>query len=320
MKANNEIIKMGQRVISVEINGINSLLHSISNDFAEAVKLLINTKGRIVVCGMGKSGHIANKIAATLASTGSPAFFVHPAESTHGDLGMITKDDIVICLSNSGNTPELSGVITYCQRFSIPIIAITANKDSDLGKASKYCLLIPKAEEACSLGLAPTTSTTNTLIIGDALAVVLLELKGFKPEDFKVFHPGGSLGSKLLKIKDIMHKGTEVPTANQKSAMKDALLVITSHKFGCVSILNDNNEMVGIITDGDIRRHMDNNFLNKTAKDIMTQRFLSIQEEDTSSHALLLMNQNKITSLFVLNGKTPVGIIHIHDLLNLGVV
>ena len=315
-----DIIQTAKNIIQTEIDGAKQLLESINEDFVKACNLLLNLKGRIIITGMGKSGHIANKISATLASTGSPAFFVHPAESIHGDLGMITKEDAVIAISNSGNTLELSGILSYCQRFSIPIIAITSNKDSELGKASNYCLLLPKAKEACILGLAPTTSTTNSLIMGDAIAITLLELKGFKPEDFQIFHPGGSLGNALVKIKEVMHKEDSIPLILQNTKMDKALIKITSHKFGCAGVVVENNNLIGIITDGDIRRHMDSSFLAKSTDEVMTKSFITIAEDENTSKALYIMNKNKITSLFVIKNNKPIGIIHLHDLLNLGVV
>lgn len=320
MFTNEKIIELGKKIIQLEIDGVVGLRDTLGEDFSEACKLIINNKGRVILTGMGKSGHVAVKIAATLASTGTPSLFVHPAEALHGDLGMIQKEDIIIAISNSGNTSELQGIINYSLRFEIPIIAITSNKNSELGNASTYCLLLPDAKEACSLGLAPTTSTTNTLVLGDAIAISLLEMKGFSSEDFRIFHPGGRLGTKLLKISDIMHKGEDIPLVKSKTLMDKAIITITSYKFGCIGVLNEDGEMIGLVTDGDIRRHMAKDFLNKTVNDVMTKNFLSISEDTNTSKAMLLMEDNKITSLFVIDNKKPLGIVHIHDLIKLGVM
>lgn len=315
-----DIIDIGKKIINVEIQGLQQLEASLDAEFVQACELIKSCKGRVIVTGMGKSGHVANKIAATLASTGTPAFFVHPAEALHGDLGMITKEDIVLALSNSGYTAELGGIINYTIRFGIDLIAITKNKNSELGKAATIVLLLPQAEEACSLGLAPTTSTTNSLALGDAIAITLLELKGFSSEDFKVFHPGGALGTKLIKVAEVMHKGEELPLINENATMDQAIIEITSHRFGCVGIINKAQDLIGIITDGDIRRHMADNFLNQSVQDVMTKSFITITAQENTSHVLKIMNERKITALFVVENEKPVGIIHIHDLLNLGVV
>jgi arabinose-5-phosphate isomerase len=321
MFSNEQIIKLGKKIIQTEINGVIALKDSLSKEFANVCNLILQTKGRVIVTGMGKSGHIANKIVATMASTGTPAIFVHPAEALHGDLGMIEKKDIIIAISNSGNTVELQGIIGYAIRFKIPLVAITSNKNSDLGKASNYCLELPSAEEACSLGLAPTTSTTNTLVLGDAICIALLEIKGFSPEDFKVFHPGGSLGSKLLQVVDIMHTGNSIPLVKSNLTMDKAIIEITSHKFGCVGIINDSGDILGIITDGDIRRHISaDNFLKKAVTEVMTEDFVSLKADTNTSKALLTMEDNKVTNLFIIENKKPIGIIHIHDLLALGVI
>ncbi|MCL2567472.1 MAG: KpsF/GutQ family sugar-phosphate isomerase [Alphaproteobacteria bacterium] len=315
-----QILDLGKKIIQTELDGIVLLKDSLGADFAKVCNLLLNNRGRVIITGMGKSGHIGAKMAATLASTGTSALFVHPAEALHGDLGMIEKSDIVIALSNSGNTVELQGIINYTQRFNIPLVAITSNRDSELGRNAKYVLELPHAAEACSLGLAPTTSTTNTLILGDAIAIALLEIKGFSAEDFRVFHPGGSLGSKLLKVADIMHTGESIPLVKMGVSMDKAIIAITSHSFGCVGILNESGEIIGIITDGDIRRHMSADFLAKTVDEVMTKNFVSLTQDTNTSKALLAMENNKITSLFIIDDKKPIGIIHIHDLLKLGVM
>ncbi len=320
MFSNEQIVNLGKKVIQIEIEGATALRDSLSEDFCNVCNLLLKAKGRVILTGIGKSGHIATKITATLSSTGTSALFVHPAEASHGDLGMIEKKDVIVAISNSGNTVELQGIINYATRFQIPLIAITSNKNSDLGKSATYCLLLPPSKEACSLGLAPTTSTTNTLILGDAIAITLLGMKGFSPEDFRVFHPGGSLGSKLLKVSDIMHKNDEIPLVNSGILMDKAIVDITSHKFGCVGVINEKGEIIGIITDGDIRRHMSVDFLNKTVNDIMTKDFLYLNKDTNTSKALLTMEDYRVTNLFVIENKKPVGIIHIHDLLKIGVV
>lgn len=315
---NEEIIEFGKSIIETEINGLAQLKDTVSDNFIKACKLIYENRGKIICCGIGKSGHIAKKISATLASTGTPSFFIHPTEALHGDLGMISKQDIVLAISNSGNTTELSGIINYCIRFNITLIGITKNKNSLLGNHCNTILELPNAQEACSLGLAPTTSTTNTLALGDALAITLLHMRGFSQDDFKVFHPGGSLGSKLISLRDIIHR--EIPIINEQSTMKDAIIEITKYKFGCVAICNNKKQMIGIITDGDIRRHMDDNFLKKPVNDVMTNSFKTLTLNNTSSQALLTMENNKITCIFVLDEmKTPIGLIHIHDLLILGV-
>ncbi len=317
--SNNDIINFAKNVIETEINGLKDLQYNLDDNFVKTCHLLHQIKGKIICCGIGKSGHIANKISATLASTGTPAFFVHPTEALHGDLGMISTNDAILAISNSGNTIELSGIINYAVRFNIPLIGITQNKNSKLGVNSTHLLLLPQSPEACSLGLAPTTSTTNSLALGDCLAITLLHMKGFKEEDFKIFHPGGSLGNKLISIENVMHK--DIPIINQEHTMSEAIVEVTKHKFGCIAICNQENKMIGIITDGDIRRHMDDNFLNKNVIEVMNKNFIHINANENTSKVLSLMQKNKISNVFVLNNNNqPIGIIHIHDLLSLGVV
>lgn len=315
-----DIVNTAKQVIKIEQIGLEKLYNNLPKDFEKVCKLILNAKGKIVFTGIGKSGHIANKIVSTLSSTGTPSFFVHPAEALHGDLGMISRDDIVIAISNSGNSLELQGIYNYTQRFGIPLIGITSNKNSTLAELSDYLLLLPKAEEACILGLAPTTSTTTALVLGDALAISVLQMRGFKPEDFSVLHPGGSLGNKLLKIKQVMHKGKEIPLISYDDTMQNVLIEITSHRFGCIGILNENQNLVGIITDGDIRKNMSKNFLEQKIVNIMTKDFIYINPEDNTAKALAIMEKNKITNLFVLDNTNLVGIVHIHDLLNIGVL
>lgn len=314
MKLNQkQVLAIANEALTLEINGLLDLQKQTLNEtFYKACELINQNKGRLICTGIGKSGHIANKIAATLSSTGTIAFYIHPTEALHGDLGMIAQEDIILMISNSGNTAELNGIINYALRFNIPIIAITKNANSTLGKASIYCLELPNSQEACPLGLAPTTSTTNTLALGDAIAVSLLKMKGFKEEDFKIFHPGGSLGKQLITLNEIMHK--DVPFISKEASMQEALITITSHKFGCVAIV-ENNQIIGIITDGDIRRHMDNNFLNKKVIEIMNPNFITIDKDETTSKALNIMQTKKISNLIVQENKKPIGIVHIQDLL-----
>lgn len=313
-----EVLNIAKKTITDEISGLQDLQgYTINQSFYDACNLIHNNKGRLICTGIGKSGHIANKLAATFSSTGTIAFYIHPTEALHGDLGMIAQEDIVLMLSNSGNTAELNGIINYATRFNIPIIAITTNKDSTLGKVSTYCLELPKSPEACPLGLAPTTSTTNTLALGDALAISLLKMKGFKEEDFKVFHPGGSLGKQLITLNEVMHK--TIPVIDKNATMQEAIIQITSYKFGCVIVV-ENNLMLGIITDGDIRRHMDNNFLNKKVLEVMNPNFITISPLDTTSKALNIMQTKKISNLVVAQNNSPLGLVHIQDLLTLKLV
>lgn len=315
----NDIIKHGQEVISTEIQGLEALKESLNESFARTCTHLNRIKGRIVITGMGKSGHIGKKIAASLASTGSPSFFIHPAEAIHGDLGMITRDDAIIAISNSGNTAELEGIIAYGTRFEIPIIAITSNKQSTLGKASTYCLLLPKVAEVGSLKLAPTTSTTMTLALGDAIATVLLEMKGFSAKDFKVFHPGGLLGSQLKRVQDVMHKDKELPTCDESNTLSDAIIVMTSKRLGCVGIINAKGNLIGILTDGDLRRHMQDNSLTMPVQNVMNAHPITIAPDKLLAEALKIMSEKAITNMFVLQDHKPIGVIHIHDILKIGV-
>jgi arabinose-5-phosphate isomerase len=268
---------------------------------------------------MGKSGHVGCKIAATLASTGTPASFVHPAEASHGDLGMVTRQDAVIALSNSGNTPELGDIIAYTRRFGIPLISICSRAHSILADAADISLLLPAVAEACPLGLAPTTSTTMTLALGDALAIALLERRGFSPEDFQVFHPGGALGKKLVRVSDIMHGPDELPLCPPDMRMSEAILVMTASTFGCVGVTGSEGDLVGIITDGDLRRHMEGDLLTRRADEVMTPGPQSIRSGALAAEALRVMNNRKITSLFVVEDGKPIGFLRMHDLLREGV-
>jgi arabinose-5-phosphate isomerase len=268
---------------------------------------------------MGKSGHIARKIAATLASTGTPALFVHPGEASHGDLGMIVSQDVVIALSNSGETTELNDVIAYTRRFSIPLIAITAKGESALGNAADVLLQLPPEPETCPMGLAPTTSTTMMLALGDALAVAALESKGFTAEDFRNFHPGGKLGKILLRVSDVMHTGNDLPLALENDDMAHVLVIMTQKSFGCAGIVDNNGNLVGIVTDGDLRRHMQNDLPQKTAATVMTKKPQTIGPQMLAAEALKILNDKKRTQLFVVDDGKPVGILHIHDLLRAGI-
>jgi arabinose-5-phosphate isomerase len=283
------------------------------------VTALRAAKGRIIVSGIGKSGHVGQKIAATFASTGSPAFFVHPSEASHGDLGMIRPDDVVLAMSWSGETVELKNIITYSRRFAVPLIAITSQADSALGKASDVVLQLPRAKEACPHGLAPTTSTTMQLALGDALAISLLEAKGFTAHDFKVFHPGGSLGAQLKFVADVMHKGDRLPLARDDATMSDALVTMTSRAFGCLGIVDGKGKLTGILTDGDLRRHMGPDLLARSVSEIMTRHPKTVAPDTLAAEALELINASRITALFVVAKGKPVGILHVHDLLRAGV-
>jgi len=267
---------------------------------------------------MGKSGHVARKIAATMASTGTPSFFVHPGEASHGDMGMITKNDVVILLSNSGETAELKDIIAYCKRFGIYLIGWARRATSALVDASDVAIVLPETPEANIIN-APTTSTTMMMALGDALAVCLLEKTGFVAEDFKLLHPGGKLGAQFMQIADLMHKGAEIPLVDENETMATALVKITGKKFGCAAVVNKNNELIGIITDGDIRRHMDTDFLNRKTCEVMTKNPATVRPKALAAEALNIMEERRITSLFITENNKPVGIVHIHDLLRAGV-
>jgi len=311
---------IARRVLRTEAAALEALAEALNGPFVAALDILERAKGRVVVTGMGKSGHVGRKIAATLASTGTPAFFVHPAEASHGDLGMITQDDVLLALSNSGETAELSAIIDYSRRFSLPLIGITSRPGSTLHQTSDVTLLLPAAPEACPLGLAPTTSTTLMLALGDALAVALLERKGFSAEDFHGFHPGGKLGSRLLRVQDLMHSGDALPLVPADLPMSEALLIMTRKSFGCVGVVED-GKLSGIVTDGDLRRHMSGDLLNKTARDIMTANPKTVRPGQLATEAVAIMNAKTITSLLVIDGeRKPVGILHIHDCLRAGVL
>ncbi len=307
--------------IDSEVNTLEKLKQNLDYEsLTKALDLMQNAKGRIIISGMGKSGHIGKKIAASLASTGTPSFFVHPAEASHGDLGMITEEDIVIAISNSGESKELVDIINYCKRFGITLIAITKNPDSSLGKAGDVVLQLPNNGEACPLGLAPTNSTTATLVLGDILTVGLIERKGFSKTEFNDRHPGGKLGSILQRVSDLMHKGEEMPVLYEESEMQNVLLEITSKRLGCVGFINKDGILTGIITDGDLRRCLSARIFDEKAVNIMTKSPKTVSPDMLASEALKIMNTKKITNLFAVNEQNkPVGVIHIHDLLANGV-
>jgi arabinose-5-phosphate isomerase len=288
-------------------------------EFVAAVRTMKAATGRIILSGMGKSGQIARKIASTLASTGTPAMFVHPSDASHGDLGMITQSDAIIVLSWSGETEELRNIVAYSRRFAVPLIAITAAAGSALAKSADIVLELPICAEACPNGLAPTTSTTVQLVLGDALAVALLEDRGFTAIDFRRLHPGGRLGAALTFVRDIMHAGDQVPLAVETMAMSEAVVVMTEKSFGCLGIVDSAGELAGIITDGDLRRHMTPDLLSLKAGAVMTRNPVVASPDDLASSVLDRLNRSSITSLFVVQDRKPVGIIHIHDLLRLGV-
>jgi arabinose-5-phosphate isomerase len=316
-------LDVARTVLVTEAAGLRALAAGLDDSFTRAVELLADIPGRVVVSGMGKSGHVARKVAATLASTGTPALFVHPAEASHGDLGMIVPGDAVIALSNSGETAELADLIAHARRFGLPLIAVTAHTASALAGAADVVLLLPVAAEACPMGLAPTTSTVMQMALGDALAVALLTRRGFTAADFHQFHPGGKLGARLRRVRELMHDGDAIPLAEPATAMDRALLVMTEKRFGCLGIIGVDGRLLGIITDGDLRRAMGPELLSRRASDVMTTSPRTIGPEALAEEALHLMNapERPITSLFVVDaGGRPLGILHVHDLLRAGLV
>lgn len=308
-----------KRVVELEIAGLQALVDAMGADVIKAIDIIARVKGRVVISGMGKSGHVARKIAATMASTGTPAMFVHPGEASHGDLGMITSDDAVFALSNSGETTELVDMIDFCKRFEIPLISITGRAGSSLTEASDAPMVIPAAAEACPMGLAPTTSTTVMLALGDAISVALLEKRGFSRDDFHTFHPGGKLGRRLLKVRDIMHGGDELPLVKPDCPMSEALILMTEKGLGCVGVEDANGMLAGIITDGDLRRHMSPDLTTMAVTDVMTVGAKTLNPENLASEALHVLNEYKITNAFVVDEGRPVGVLHIHDCLRAGV-
>ncbi|MSO64206.1 MAG: KpsF/GutQ family sugar-phosphate isomerase [Alphaproteobacteria bacterium] len=311
-------LAVARRLLEQEADAVRAAGAALDERFAAAIETLLNLRGRVVVAGVGKSGHIARKIAATMASTGTPALFVHPGEASHGDLGMVTRDDAVVLLSKSGESDELSALVSYAKRFRIPLIAMTANQMSELGQAADVLLLLPDVREACPMGLAPTTSTTMMLALGDALAVALLERRGFSADDFHALHPGGRLGRRLQKVSDIMRKGDEIPLAPVDALMQDVLLVMSAKNFGCAGIVEDGDRLVGIVTDGDLRRHMSDRLLAQTAGRVMTADPQTIGPDALAAEAVGIM-AGRITNLFVVKDTRVVGILRLHDCLQAGV-
>ncbi len=317
-----EDIDVARTVLATEAAGLRALADALDDSFTQAVSSLAATTGRVVVSGMGKSGHVARKIAATFASTGTPSQFVHPAEASHGDLGMIVPGDLVLAISNSGETRELADLIAHTRRHAIPLVAISGSADSTLARAADVALTLPRAPEACPMGLAPTTSTTMQLALGDALAVALLTRRGFGPADFRQFHPGGKLGAALKRVRDLMHTGNELPLAAPGMPMREALLVMTAKRFGCVGVISPDGSLIGIFTDGDLRRAMAPDLLDRTLGSVMHGEPRTIGVEALAAEALHEMNARArpITTLFVLDAnRRPVGILHMHDLLRAGV-
>jgi arabinose-5-phosphate isomerase len=312
-------IARARRVLSLEAEALGALSEALDDSFVRAVEVLGRVSGRIVVTGMGKSGHIGRKIAATLASTGAPAFFVHPGEASHGDLGMVTKADAVLALSNSGDTAELSDIIAFTRRFAIPLIGVTRRAPSTLADQADVLLLLPPAPEACPLGLAPTTSTTMTLALGDALAVALLESRGFTASDFHQLHPGGQLGRALLLVTDVMHGGGDVPLCGLGALLPQVIMEMTGKRLGCVGVTDDEGRLVGVITDGDLRRHLSPDMMGATAEQLMSRAPKTIRPKALAAEALGEMNKRQITTLFVVDQNRPLGVVHVHDCLRAGV-
>jgi len=321
MTDQDKFVASAKRAIDAEAAALTTLSATLGPSFGEAVTLLLNAKGRVIVSGMGKSGHIARKMAATFASTGTPAHFVHPAEASHGDLGMMTSGDVVIVLSNSGETPELADMVAYTRRFNIPMIGVASRAESTLLMQSDVAILLPQLGEACGTGIVPTISTTMTLALGDALAIAMMEHRKFTPENFRDFHPGGKLGAKLAKVRDLMHSGESIPLIPAASPMSDTLLMISQKGFGVVGVTDPEGYLCGIITDGDLRRHMDG-LLEMKAGDVMTAHPRTVGPDTLAAEAINVM-QGKITCLFVVDPDGPAqvqGILHIHDCLRAGVV
>lgn len=322
MSETETFLETARRVIRTETEALALLERGLTEDFARAAQLILDAPGRVIVSGMGKSGHVGRKIAATLASTGTPAHFVHPAEASHGDLGMLTPGDVALVLSNSGETPELANIIAYTRRFEIPLIGVASRPDSTLIRQSDVALILPDAPEACGTGIVPSSSTTMTLALGDALALALMEHRQFTPEHFRKFHPGGKLGARLAKVSDLMHAAADVPLVRAGTPMGEALLVMSQKGFGVVGVTDAEDYLIGIVTDGDLRRHMDG-LLSHTADQVMTADPRTIGPDALAEKAVAEMNARKITTLFVVapGGRPRVaGLIHIHDCLRAGVV
>lgn len=318
----NPDLEEGFRVLSLESKALETLAKSLDTTFINALELLEKTSGRVIVSGMGKSGHIGKKIAATMASTGTPALFVHPAEASHGDLGMLTKGDTLLALSVSGETSELSDILTYASREEMPLIAITFGAQSTLANTAQIALVLPSAPEACPLGMAPTTSSTMMLALGDALAVCLLKRRGFSCEDFSSLHPGGKLGQRLLKVEKIMHTGNDMPLLNEDACMQNVIVMISEKSLGCVGITNEQGALVGVITDGDLRRHMGPDLLKQRARDVMTRSPKTIPAHMLVAEAVTFLTKKGITNVFVTHSQDgqefPLGVLHVHACLRAG--
>ncbi len=311
-------LRTARQVVTDEARALEVLAESLDEHFAEAVQLILQATGRIIISGIGKSGHIGHKIAATLASTGTPAYFVHPAEASHGDLGMVSKGDVVLAISNSGEAPELANLLAFTRRFGIPLIGLSSKPESTLMKQADVHLLIPSLGEACGFGMVPSISTTLTLAMGDALAIALMKYRDFKPEDFRAYHPGGKLGAQLSTVRDLMHK--DLPLVTAGTPMSEALLVMSQKSFGVVGVTDQAGRLLGIVTDGDLRRNMDG-LLSKNTEEVMTENPMTIAPSAMAEEAVAIMNDRKITSLFVVDPDTngpALGLLHIHDCLRVG--
>jgi len=312
------LIETARRVLRIEAAALEQMASELPDDFSAVVDAILQTTGRVIVSGVGKSGHIGNKIAATLASTGTPASFVHATEASHGDLGMVTAADFCLLISNSGETAELRDIVAHTRRFSIPMAAISSKPDSTLMRAADYKLGLPNAPEACHIGMAPTTSTTQTLALGDALAVALMERRNFRPDDFRVFHPGGKLGAQMATVAQLMHSGDALPVVDANMPMQDALITMTAKGFGIAAVCRD-GRLTGVISDGDLRRHM-HHLMEKQAGDIASENPVTVSADQFAAEALNIMNTRKISVLMVVDAENmPIGILHIHDLLRAGV-
>ncbi len=315
-----KILEAGRQTIIAESEALSFLAASLDEKFTAAVELLATQNSRIIVSGIGKSGHVARKIAATLASVGQPAFFVHPAEASHGDLGMITPQDRLLLLSHSGETAELKSMLDYSRRFHIPLVAITAKENSNLASVADVTLCYPIVPEACPMGLAPTTSTAMMLALGDALAIATLHTRSFSPTDFRTFHPGGNLGKQLSRVRDFMHTGDRLPVVLKGTLMKECLIKMSYFGFGCVAIVDEDGLMSGVITDGDLRRHMHTELLNDAVETVMNPTPTMIAADILMAEALAIMQEKSITSLFISAHNKPIGILHIHDCLRAGII
>lgn len=313
-----DAVAIAARVLTIEGEALLAFSRALPADFSRAVEMILSCTGRVILCGMGKSGHVARKIAATLASTGTPAFFVHPAEASHGDLGMITKSDCCVMLSNSGETSELGDVLAHCARFGIPMIGISKNPNSTLMRAVQLRLTLPDMPEACAIGMAPTTSTTLCLALGDALAVALMERRALTPQEFRTWHPGGKLGARLAPVARLMHRDTAVPKVGADTPMPDVLIEMSARGFGVTGVVDDDDNLIGAITDGDLRRHI-SGLMGMSALDVATRSPVTVPPEMLAVEALALMNSMKISVIFVVSAGKPVGILHIHDCLRAGV-